>query len=92
MSAGFQSGLARLRELGSVQRCAVVCAEAVWWRCQIIADYLFIAGERVFHILGPGKIVPASLTKVARSHPDGALIYPAEAYSKVSRGSRSTAE
>jgi uncharacterized protein (DUF488 family) len=80
MGAGFQSGLARLRELGSVQRCAVMCAEAVWWRChrRIIADYLLIAGEQVFHILGPGKIVPASLTKVARRHPDGALIYPAE--------------
>jgi uncharacterized protein (DUF488 family) len=81
MGAGFQSGLARLRELGSVQRCAVMCAEAVWWRChrRIIADYLLIAGEQVFHILGPGKIVPARLTNVARSHPDGALIYPAEA-------------
>ena len=81
MSAGFRSGLARLRELGSVQRCAVMCAEAVWWRChrRIIADYLLIAGEQVFHILGPGKIVPASLTKVARPHPDGALIYPNEA-------------
>jgi uncharacterized protein (DUF488 family) len=81
MGAGFQSGLARLRELGSVQRCAMMCAEAVWWRChrRIIADYLLIAGEQVFHILGPGKIVPASLTTVARRHPDGALIYPAEA-------------
>jgi uncharacterized protein (DUF488 family) len=81
MSAGFQSGLARLRELGSVQRCAVMCAEAVWWRChrRIIADYLLIAGEQVFHILGPGKVVPASLTKVARPHPAGALIYPTEA-------------
>lgn len=78
MSAGFRSGLARLRELGSVRRCAVMCAEAVWWRChrRIIADYLLIAGEQVFHILGLGKIVPASLTKLARPHPGGALIYP----------------
>ena len=51
MSAGFRSGLARLRELGSVQRCAVMCAEAVWWRChrRIIADYLLITGGQVFH-------------------------------------------
>ena len=35
--------------------------------------------ERVFHILGPGKIAPANLTKVARPRPDGALIYPNEA-------------
>ena len=82
MSAGFQSGLARLRELGSVQRCAVMCAEAVWWRChrRIITDYLLIAGEQVFHILGPGKIAPARLTKVARQHPDGALIYPLQSH------------
>ena len=81
MSVGFQSGLARLREIGSVRRCAVMCAETVWWRChrRIIADYLLTAGEQVFHILGPGKIVPASLTKVARPLPDGVLIYPAEA-------------
>ena len=81
MGAGFRSGLARLRELGSVRRCAVMCAEAVWWRChrRIIADYLLVAGERVFHILGPDKIVPASLTKAARPNPDGMLVYPAEA-------------
>ena len=57
MSAGFRSGLARLQELGSVQRCAVMCAEAVWWRChrRIIADYLLTAGEQVFHILGRAR-------------------------------------
>jgi uncharacterized protein (DUF488 family) len=80
MGLGFRSGLAKLRELGGVQRCAVMCAEAVWWRChrRIIADYLLSAGELVFHILGPDKIVPASLTKVVKAHPDGALTYPAE--------------
>jgi uncharacterized protein (DUF488 family) len=80
MSFGFQSGVAKLRELGGIQRCAVMCAEAVWWRChrRIITDYLLFGGEEVFHILGPDKIVLASLTKVARSHPDGALTYPAE--------------
>ena len=54
MGAGFQFGFTRLRELGSVRRCAVMCAEAVWWQChrRIITDYLLIAGECVFHILG----------------------------------------
>jgi uncharacterized protein (DUF488 family) len=80
MSPGFRSGLTKLLGLGGGQRCAVMCAEAVWWRChrRIIADYLLFAGESVFHILGPDKIVPASLTKVVRAHPDGALTYPAE--------------
>jgi uncharacterized protein (DUF488 family) len=81
MGDGFRSGLARLRELGSVRRCAVMCAEAVWWRChrRIIADYLLVAGERVFHILGPKAVAPARLTKDATPQPDGALTYPAQA-------------
>jgi uncharacterized protein (DUF488 family) len=81
MGGGFRSGFGRLRELGAVRRCAVMCAEAVWWRChrRIIADHLLVAGERVFHILGPGTVAPASLTKVATPHPGGALTYPAGA-------------
>ena len=81
MSADFQSGLARLRELGSVRHCVVMCAEAVWWRChrRIIADYLLVAGERVFHILGPKAVAPANLTKGAMRQPDGAVTYPAQA-------------
>jgi uncharacterized protein (DUF488 family) len=77
---GFRSGFTRLRELGSVQRCAVMCAEAVWWRChrRIIADYLLVAGERVFHILGLKAVAPASLTKGATPQPDGVLTYPAQ--------------
>jgi uncharacterized protein (DUF488 family) len=80
MGAGFRSGLARLRELGRVMPCAVMCAEAVWWRChrRIIADYLLLAGERVLHILGPDAVRPASLTQVATPQPDGAVTYSAE--------------
>jgi len=81
MGDSFRSGFARLRELGAVRRCAVMCAEAVWWRChrRIIADYLLVAGERGFHILGPKAVSPASLTKGATPMPDGALTYPAQA-------------
>jgi uncharacterized protein (DUF488 family) len=81
MSSGFRLGLARLREFGSVRHCAVMCAEAVWWRChrRIITDYLLAAGEQVFHIMGPGKIAKATLTKVARPQADGTLTYPPEA-------------
>jgi uncharacterized protein (DUF488 family) len=54
MSEDFRAGLTRLRELGQRQRCAIMCAEAVWWRChrRIITDYLIAVGEAVFHILG----------------------------------------
>jgi uncharacterized protein (DUF488 family) len=80
MSEGFHHGLTRLQELGQTQRCAVMCAEAVWWRChrRIIADYLIAAGEAVFHILGPGHIERADQTSAARAGPHGSLIYPAD--------------
>jgi uncharacterized protein (DUF488 family) len=73
----FQEGLRELRALGRLRRCAVMCAEAVWWRChrRIIADYLIIGGDIVWHILGPGHIEPAKLTPAARVQPDGSVVY-----------------
>ena len=75
----FRSCFARLRELGHHYRCAIMCAEAVWWRChrRIIADYLISDGESVLHILGPGHIQAATMTPEARREPDGTLAYPA---------------
>ena len=78
-TAPFRAGLDRLRELGRERRCAIMCAEALWWRChrRIIADYLIDGGESVFHILGPGKVEPAHLSAAAARQEDGALVYPA---------------
>jgi uncharacterized protein (DUF488 family) len=73
----FAAGLARLRELGHAQRCAIMCAEAVWWRChRRITDYLIAAGEGVFHIVGPHHTEPAKLTEGAQVRPDGTVVYP----------------
>ena len=79
MSSAFRAGLAELRELGNERRCAIVCAETLWWRChrRIIADYLIAAGDMVFHILGPGHIERATLTQAARLLPDRTLVFPA---------------
>jgi|SRR5262249_48682028 len=79
MGETFRAGLLRLKELGHERRCAVMCAEAVWWRChrRIIADYLIADGETVFHVLGPGHVEQARMTEVARRGADGALTYPA---------------
>jgi uncharacterized protein (DUF488 family) len=79
MSAEFRSGLTKLRQLGHTTQCAIMCAEAVWWRChrRIITDYLIAAGETVFHILGRNHIDQAHITSAAQRRPDGALIYPA---------------
>jgi uncharacterized protein (DUF488 family) len=80
MSEDFGRGLAELRQLCHAQRCAAMCAEALWWRChrRIIADYLIAAGETVFHILGPGDIVPAQATLAVRPGPTGTLTYPGD--------------
>ncbi|HEU5276136.1 MAG TPA: DUF488 domain-containing protein [Xanthobacteraceae bacterium] len=78
MSEAFGAGLAELRALGHERRCAIMCAEAVWWRChrRIITDYLLAAGESVFHILAKDRIEPARMSEAARPGPHGALIYP----------------
>jgi uncharacterized protein (DUF488 family) len=75
----FRSGLDELNGLARDHRCAIMCAEAVWWRChrRIIADYLLAGGTRVEHIMGPGQVVPATLTPGARVMADGTLHYPA---------------
>jgi uncharacterized protein (DUF488 family) len=81
MSEDFHSGLIQLRELGNANRCAIMCAEAVWWRChrRIIADHLIAAGDTVFHILGPNHIEQAHMTGAAKLEATGTLTYPAGA-------------
>ncbi len=81
MGGSFRTGLERLHELGRERRCAVMCAETLWWRChrRIIADYLLAAGDAVFHILGPGQVEPARMSEAARPEPSGILTYPAQA-------------
>jgi uncharacterized protein (DUF488 family) len=79
LSEDFHAGLMRLIEIGSQTRCAIMCAEAVWWRChrRIITDYLLARGEQVFHILGKGHVDPARITPGAVPGPDGTVLYPA---------------
>jgi uncharacterized protein (DUF488 family) len=80
-TAEFRAGLEELRRLGQRHVCAVMCAEAVWWRChrRIIADYLIAAGETVRHITGPRRIDTAELSSAAVAGPNGVLTYPAPA-------------
>jgi uncharacterized protein (DUF488 family) len=75
----FRIGLNELRALARDYCCAIMCAEAVWWRChrRIIADYLMVAGIPVSHIMGRHNIEPAKLTLGVQSLPGGALVYPA---------------
>jgi uncharacterized protein (DUF488 family) len=77
MSDGFTGGLARLRELAAGAPTAVMCAEALWWRChrRIIADYLLAADDPVAHIMADGSVVEARLTSAAQRK-GNVLIYP----------------
>jgi uncharacterized protein (DUF488 family) len=79
MGGEFHACFSKLRKLGHSHRCAIMCAETLWWRChrRIIADYLIAAGETVFHILGPGQVNQAHLTSAAKSGSAGILEYPA---------------
>jgi uncharacterized protein (DUF488 family) len=81
LSEAFRAGFEELRTTGANQHCAIMCAETLWWRChrRIITDYLIYAGEKVFHILGPGHVEPATLTPAARPATRTTLVYPADA-------------
>lgn len=74
----FAGGLRQFLDRAGRQRCALMCSEAVWWRChrRIIADHLLALGVSVFHIMGPGKVDKATLTRGALTN-DGQVIYPA---------------
>jgi uncharacterized protein (DUF488 family) len=79
LTGAFRSGLAQLLEVSSAQRTAIMCAEAVWWRChrRIVADYLIHAGRSVYHLMGTHEVILATPTKGAVVAEDG-LRYPAE--------------
>ncbi|MFL6843409.1 MAG: DUF488 family protein [Allosphingosinicella sp.] len=78
LSAEFRAGLAELEALAGERRCAIMCAEAVWWRChrRIVADYLLSEGLEVFHLMGEGRVEPAKMSPGAVRAADG-LRYPA---------------
>jgi Protein of unknown function, DUF488 len=75
----FKAGLDELQMLARDHCCAIMCAEAVWWRChrRIIADYLLTQGIPVAHIMGPGRIDQATPTPGMRPLADGTIVYPA---------------
>jgi len=79
MTPEFRAALDGLVALGREKRCAIMCSEAVWWRChrRIITDYLLAAGEDVFHIVSGDVPEPARITPEAVAR-GGHLEYPAK--------------
>jgi uncharacterized protein (DUF488 family) len=74
----FEQGLQSLGALARAARTAVMCAEAVWWRCHraLIADRLTADGHAVRHILSAARAEPHPYTAAARLL-DGRLSYSA---------------
>jgi uncharacterized protein (DUF488 family) len=77
-TGAFRAGLETLDRLARERPRAIMCAEAVWWRChrRLIADYLLVAGWPVIHLMGPGQQQPAELTPGAMPQPGGSVAYP----------------
>ena len=75
-SEEFRKGVEDLLELSRETRVAVMCAEAVWWRCHrgLLADHLKATGHTVIHILDAKKTEEHPYTPAARII-DGQLSY-----------------
>jgi uncharacterized protein (DUF488 family) len=75
----FAKGLAELRELAAAQPLAMMCSEALWWRChrRLIADRLVVAGDTVCHISSDGRASAHQLASFAVVGDDGQVTYPA---------------
>jgi uncharacterized protein (DUF488 family) len=76
----FDQGVKRLLDLAAAAGpTAIMCAEAVWWRCHrsLISDYLKAVDIEVMHILDANKAEPHPYTSAARIV-KGKLRYAAE--------------
>jgi uncharacterized protein (DUF488 family) len=76
-TAQFAVAVDQLVSAARAQRTAVMCAEAVPWRCHrsLLADALLVRDVAVLDIMGPSAPKPRSLTPFA--HVDGRLVdYP----------------
>lgn len=81
LSAQFEIGLNQLLVICETKCCAIMCAEAVWWRChrRIVADYLLTRDVEVAHIMGQNKMNKAVLNPAAVIR-EGKLNYPASVH------------
>jgi len=76
-SPEFAENVQWVAELASIERCVLMCAEAVPWRCHrsMIGDALLVRGLHVEDIIGPKGRKPHVLTAFA--HVDGTQVtYP----------------
>lgn len=67
-TAEFRAAFTELAALARTQRCALMCAELLWWRCHrsMLADDFVLHGWQVVHILGPGQTAAHAFREPAR--------------------------
>jgi len=72
----FTKGINELLQLAAKTRSAIMCSEAVWWRCHrsMISDHLKSIGVTVTHIMAPGKAEKHPYTAAAKIV-SGKLVY-----------------
>lgn len=80
MGDEFGEGLAELRDLAAAEHTAIMCSEALWWRChrRLVADHLVAGGDTVCHIGSDGRASEHELTPFAVVAQGGRITYPAE--------------
>jgi uncharacterized protein (DUF488 family) len=85
----FEAGVSALAELAAQTPTAIMCAEAVPWRCHrsLIADAMLVRGWQVLDIVGPSAATPHKLTPFARVE-ETRITYPAPAAVEGSDQSR----
>ncbi|QGZ47281.1 DUF488 family protein [Streptomyces sp. QHH-9511] len=77
-SPEFVSAMDALTRQAGRERTAVMCSEAVWWRChrRLIADFAVLArGMLVHHLMHDGRLTAHHPTPGVRLRGDGLLVY-----------------
>lgn len=64
----FEHGVKELEKFALEKNTAMMCSEAVWWRCHrsMVSDYLKAKGWEVLHIMSLGKATEHPYTAPAR--------------------------
>ncbi|MCC6453259.1 MAG: DUF488 domain-containing protein, partial [Acidobacteria bacterium] len=67
-TAEFREGIDTLLTLAGKRRTAIMCAEAVWWRCHraLVSDFLKAKGVRMLHILSAKSVKEHPFTSAAK--------------------------
>lgn len=87
----FLAAMAGLLLQAAGTRTAVMCSEAVWWRChrRLIADFaVVVRGVPVRHLMHDGRLTPHTPTPGVRLREDGLLVYDVTDASDASEASK----